>query len=475
MDKQLAISLNINAGPLAQVSFGSISLPSIRNAIQLTTGAYGWFKGIERSQSLVHLLESYNAQLTSTSAFNLVQYRECRTWHDNMVGVIVENGGTTAVTLPNGSSATITNIPGMTCLRAVACCLLCLCDQNATVAILQKLLPGTLIRSESGSADDQKIEVEGPFLTGLKQWVATVALEEEGNTFKDHLLKCAREALVQLEEDGDGDGVQQQHGDRLLDELRRWSHTIDSGDEALILGALKWILTPCHQRTKRRYPTRSLRVWTAASIMSQLGFRVSAANWTIRDSEGFKSAMDCDRQEDLDDNMMGDSGKYDVFLVVTHRTSDVTDPDAELIAIPDVMPVPRAMFLQDIPAAALKHVDAMQPPLGTKGSFEYLNEAYKFAFKEAAKVFQSVVVDNFAVKIELRDINPRARPGGKFEHRAKAIFDPFSPHIHSLCAPILREFEGDRVLEPDAIGWDFADADELFEDIRHPRPRGGTS
>lgn len=116
-------------------------------------------------------------------------------------------------------------------------------------------------------------------MTALKQWVNTIALEEESNTFRDYLLQPADEALVQPEV-----------GDRrdTIIGIRRASDALHSGGDALISGVLKWALTSVHKREQRRYPTRSIRVWIAASIMSQLGFTISAANWTARDEKTFR-------------------------------------------------------------------------------------------------------------------------------------------------------------------------------------------
>lgn len=42
----------------------------------------------------------------------------------------------------------------------------------------------------------------------------------------------------------------------------------------LVMGVLRWILTPWHNRKVKQYPTRSLKVWTTASIMETLRFEV---------------------------------------------------------------------------------------------------------------------------------------------------------------------------------------------------------
>ena len=78
MDNNLSLGVTVSSGPLSQVSIEVISL---RTAIQLATGAYGWFKGSERSQSLTQLLSANRAQLKSTSSFSLGRYTGLREEH----------------------------------------------------------------------------------------------------------------------------------------------------------------------------------------------------------------------------------------------------------------------------------------------------------------------------------------------------------------------------------------------------------
>ena len=117
----MSLAFAVNAGPLAQVGLEIASLPA---AYQLATGAYGWFKARERSKSLQELLSVSGGQLVSTSSFNLTLYKDIRTNHTAMQGVVVQDQKVQTTTLPKGSTA-IPDNPGAACLRALTTGLLC--------------------------------------------------------------------------------------------------------------------------------------------------------------------------------------------------------------------------------------------------------------------------------------------------------------------------------------------------------------
>lgn len=273
------------------------------------------------------------------------------------------------------------------------------------MAIMQKLLLHTLIEA---SADCVRVEIEGPLLTALKQWGNTIALEEESNTFRDYLLQLADEVLVQLKVENSRDTIIG---------IRRVSDALYSGYDVLILGVLKWVLTSAHKREQRRYPTRSIRIWIAASIISQLGFTISAANWTVRDRKTFDKAME---------STVGDNNTYDVFLVSIHRADPIAasacDTKLEMVFAPNEIPVPRTMWLRDIPATAFKHVDAVPQELfNGQGTIAYLENAYNYAFDMASRSFKSMKVESFIVKIELEVSSKKI----VFQDLTKALFTPF--------------------------------------------------
>ncbi|KAI1771507.1 hypothetical protein F4818DRAFT_445197 [Hypoxylon cercidicola] len=431
MENDKSLGFTVNAGPLSQVSVDVISL---RTAIQLASGAYGWFKGGERSQSLTQLLKANGVELRSTSSFTHQNYIQLLEKHRAMRGVVLENGTMRTVEMPNASTA-VSNIPGVTCLRALTCCLLCLCTTEATTAMLQRLIPYGLVQHEM---EDGVLEVDGPLLSGLKQWVSTVATEEESNLFRNHLLECVDESLLALRQAD-------------LDNIMSASEYYNSGDEALILGVLKWAITPKHRRKEPKYPTRSLRVWIAASIMSQLGFEVRPSYEIINNNEAYQ------RMETAPDGI----DTPDVFLVVSSRINCQTDREVEFVFAPEEVPLPRATLLVTVPWLAFQHVKYMHESLDA----QYLREAYQYAFKCARELFRLLQVDNFSVNLKIKNSEKLITP---FADRYKALFTPFSPHIHYICLQAMTHFG------PNGAGpwteWDFSDPETLFLSIRTQTP-----
>jgi hypothetical protein len=404
---------------------GAISLTT---ATQLANGADGCAKANERSEALIQLLSARDGQLVPTSSFNAEQYRHIRQEYNAMQGVLVENGVMTTVNMPKASTA-VTQNPGVTCLKALTSCLLCLCTQEMTTLLLQRLIPFKLIQHDY---DDGSLDMEGSLVTGLRQWVSTVAVEEESNKFQDYLFECVDEHLTDLQV-----GL-------ALDEIRRATHYFHSGDEELILGVLKWILTPKLDRPTSKYPTRSLRVWTAAAIMERMGFEVSPAHWIASNQEEYSENM----QPDPDDESTSE-----VFLAVSHHIQGQTDMMTEFVFGPPESPLPRATPLLTVSLYAFEHVKDFKIPIDDK----YLREAYDWAFKSASKAFESVQVDNFQVKLEIA----RYELDHPFSDRYKALFAPFSPHLHCVCVKPMMHFEPGNWDE-----WDFSDHEDIFHTIR---------
>ena len=159
-----------NAGPLTNIGLEIISLDT---AIHLATGAYGWFKAHERSKSLAQILSANGGELVATSSFNLTAYRDARPYHGVMQGVVVQRGFLDQTPLPKASTA-VPSDPGVACLRALTTGILCYFDIDTTVAMLQELIPYALIQMEQ---EGSVMEILGPLLAGLKQWVLAVATE----------------------------------------------------------------------------------------------------------------------------------------------------------------------------------------------------------------------------------------------------------------------------------------------------------
>ena len=178
----MSLSFNANYGPLAQIGLEITSLPT---AVQLATGAYGWYKAKERTKSLQQMLSISGGQLVTTSSFNYKYYKAVRQDHTAMQGVVVQDHRVQRTTLPKGSSA-VPQDPGAACLRAVTAGLLCLLDVEAVVEILQDVIPHSLVQLNQ---EGHLLEIEGALLTSLKQQVSAVALEEDSDMFRSYTIE----------------------------------------------------------------------------------------------------------------------------------------------------------------------------------------------------------------------------------------------------------------------------------------------
>ena len=176
-----SIAFSVKAGPLSQVA---LEIASLGTAYQLATGAYGWYKSHERSKSLTELLSVTGGELVSTSAFDLNLYRNIRLNEGMMQGVVVQDQIVQGTNLPKGSTA-IPDHPGTACLRALTAGLLCVYRIEATIEILQDLIPFSLVHYHQ---DDVTIEVEGALLASLRHWISTIALEEDSDVFRKYML-----------------------------------------------------------------------------------------------------------------------------------------------------------------------------------------------------------------------------------------------------------------------------------------------
>ncbi|KAL2046166.1 hypothetical protein N7G274_001613 [Stereocaulon virgatum] len=115
------LAFNARAGPLAQVGVHILILDQV---VQLATGAYGWYKARERTQSLSQLLEAKGAHLVNTSSFDKRVYTQCRDEQGQVLGVVVREGIATSTKLPKASTANPED-PNQACLRALTTGLLC--------------------------------------------------------------------------------------------------------------------------------------------------------------------------------------------------------------------------------------------------------------------------------------------------------------------------------------------------------------
>ena len=407
----MSIAFAVNAGPLAQVGLEIASLPA---AYQLATGAYGWFKARERSKSLQELVSLSGGQLVSTSSFNLTLYKDIRTDHTAMQGVVVQDQKVQRTTLPKGSTA-IPDNPGVACLRALTTGLLCLYETEAIIEILQDLIPYALVQLNQ---DDTSLKIEGALLASLRQWVSAVTLEEDSDMFRKFMLEtvAAQQSMIT--------GVE-------IDDLMAVDHT-SINELPLVIGVLRWILTPLHKREVKKYPTRSLKVWTVASVMANLGFEVQAHPFVVKSMREYESNLQYSGR-------FGEAPR--VFLVV--MSGEVTDPMPVMhIPCASDSPKPQITIMRGIPWIAFRHLRGTHAEVRT----EYLADIWKIPFQSAQGCFRGISILNQNIRI---DVHEREYVGVP-EHQ-KSLISDFSPELARVCATAMRHF---IPMSPSSPGWD---------------------
>ena len=418
----MSLAFAVNAGPLAQVGLEIASLPA---AYQLATGAYGWFKARERSKSLQELLSVSGGQLVSTSSFNLTLYKDIRTNHTAMQGVVVQDQKVQTTTLPKGSTA-IPNNPGAACLRALTTGLLCFYETEAIVEILQDLIPYALVQLNQ---DDTTLEIEGALLASLRQWVSAVALEEDSDMFRKFMLETVAAQLSKTT------GAE-------IDDLIDMDHT-SFNELPFIIGVLKWILTPLHKREPKQYPTRSLKVWSVTSIMEVLGFEVHAHPFVVQNTDEYKSNLQYPSR-------FGEAPR--VFLVVGNdEETDLMHESHQPRTFASNSLKPQTTMMRGIPWIAFRHLRGTRTVVGT----EHLADIWKISFKSAKACFRSISMLKQNIRIEIQESESMGVP----EHQ-KALISDFSPELDRICATAMHHF---IPMSPSSPGWDLVELREQMK------------
>ncbi|KAL4899310.1 hypothetical protein BDW74DRAFT_183843 [Aspergillus multicolor] len=316
------LAFNVSgSGPLSQIG---IHLIGFDTAVYLATGAIGWWKSRSRSLSLIESLSASKASLVCCSNFNLLSYQERRKQTGRIMGLAVQNDELRAIPGEIAQTA-VSNDPGIDCLRALTTGLLCFYDVQKVTALLADVIPVGMLHPEH---DDEVPEFDGPLLSSLRNWVESVAKEEDCNSYRAHLLGLVTKAQ-----------------DALIGGQLPRSAVLDhsSDDTNHLLGALRWMVTPRHRRDVPVYPTRSLYVWRTAVVMSELAFDISVSSELIHTTSQYQQ-------------FTGSTGTYaDIALVV----ASVGDTDPLMLAQVHTESLrlrPQVTPIRSIPHVAFGHV-----------------------------------------------------------------------------------------------------------------------
>ena len=373
------------------------------------------------------MISATGGELVTTSAFNCKAYGALRTKHGAVQGSVIQAGAMMRTTLPKATTA-LPEHTGLACLRALTTGLLILYDPGVTVGVLQNLIPYALVQLDQ---EDAALEMARPLLTSLRQYVLSIATEEDANTFRDVLLEeaAAQEATLT--------GVP-------LVEIMKPQDTTGE-DINFVVGLLRWILTPYHRRKCRQYPTRSLRAWTTSTIMAKLGFDVHAALAVVRTVEEYSAMINSQYEFDQ---------SPDVFLVLA--MTGKTDP-IQLIESPTSWGNavrPQIIPVRAIPSLAFKHLRGAHGKVNT----QYLVDVWNYSFACGRKCFGGLSMQNMQVKL---NVTEEASETVVEAHRS--LVSAFSPHLNSVCGPSMRHFVPDS---PQALGWNAGEIMQHMSQLR---------
>lgn len=392
------ISFSIpGAGPLSQISAHIISYDT---AVWLASGAIGWWKARERSLSLTETLSARKTSLVSTSSFNYAEYREIRKF-GAVLGLAVQGGALCQLTAGVESTA-VTENPGIDCLRALTTGLLCFYSVQVTSAILADIIPYGLLQSEQ---DDNDFEFNGPVFASLSDWVKAVAEEEDCNNFRQRILQKASQHCQDLT----GTHAVQPNDDHGYDEL------------GLLLGCLRWMVTPRHRRDLLKYPTRSIRVWTTMAAMSQLGFSVSVSLNAIHSKEQYDATLEPPYEDNFPDVVLVTSatGKTDSWIVLA-------DNYEHLKLRPQIIP------LLSIPYAAFGR---LHKQYGLVDAAELI-DIWKVSFRYAKSGVMTPALSHGS-KVLLK---PSRSDYNVYRESHKALIGLWSPYLARIMRPAFDDY-----------------------------------
>lgn len=341
----MELGFSVTAGPLSQIS---VSLFSVELAVQLATGAYGWWKARDRGHSMLGLVESRACRITTTSTFNLIRYVDKR--RDSLTRGVARDpdGVISCVSLPNASSAS-SGDQGIVCLRAVTCALMCFYDSNTVLDILIGVLPGTIYTSDQEGGNE---EITGPLLASLRQFVIAAGVEEDSDDLRQRLLDVVDSLLPNVTGATKGD-------------IFDCDNFLES-DVPNFIGALRWILTPVLKREQNVYPTRSLKVWALSLIMAQLGFEVAASMHAISSRQDYEAYV----------QNTGYQATFQEVILVTSNHGPTDPLSHQQSSRQDPGPSTRIGTIRSIPWVVFRNLQDNQGLATPK----YLSEAWEYTF-----------------------------------------------------------------------------------------------
>lgn len=282
--------------------------------------------------------------------------------------------------------------------------MLCFYDCNTVTQILAEVLPYGLLHYKQ---DGENIEIDGPVLASFRQYVMAISTEEDANSLREELLCHVENKQAEVS----GASL----GEVLSSDLQL------TADLPYSIGLVKWILTSVHKRCYECYPTRSLRAWALALVMSELGFQVSVSTSAVNSKEQYVLQVS--------DNSLR-SGHPDVILVTASvGETDSMSPAPTRINVTAALK-PRVIPIRSIPWIAFRHLAGKTGKVTTR----YLSDVWEYTFDHTTRVTEIPRLTGGRVRIQSRIKNDCLST----EH--KALVRIWSLHLERLISAPVSQF-----------------------------------
>ena len=225
---------------------------------------------------------------------------------------------------------------------------------ETTSSILAEVVPHALLQLDQENLD---IKIEGLLLASIGQYVTAIAVEEDSNMFRTHLLGVVygkQERLIGYDmSDILGHGI------------------LDVCETPYVIEGVKWMLKPLHQRDPIHYPTRSLLWWTVATIMQKLGFQVTPSTEIINSVEMYEKAMD---------EKICISTSPETILVTTNAGPTDIHASTHFPILEESRH--QIISLRNVPWLTFKHLGKTLGTLNVQGLTEVWTLSYTTAYKQ---------------------------------------------------------------------------------------------
>jgi hypothetical protein len=324
----------------------------------------------------------------------------------------VQGGILGSILLPEGSTAAEGHAAQL-CLRALTVALLCFYEPHTISDILAAVIPYGLLNYDQEGAD---VKMGGPIYAALLQYVIAVAKEEDTDPIRRILLQ----EIERKQDHVSGASIKQILSCDLL----------QGTDLPFSIGVIRWVLTSMHRRLCECYPTRSLKAWALALVLSELGFQVAAS----------LVAVSTEADYELQISNSDESHSKVILVTAPIGQTDTMTPWSNING--GVCYKHQLTPIRNIPWIAFKHLAGK-----TEGvSIQTLSDVWEYSFEQAQRATECPRL-NRRVQIETREDHDLIYTEHKriatcwsfaMQNILRGPMDQFIPHDHGVADIVQR-------------------------------------